>query len=82
MVQLATQPQTGNSTFATGADVSRFQRRTVPGKPAEALPVGGVPGGAPAPGAGGYPGAAMAKGPVVHVVRGNVVTDVSVGGNN
>jgi pilus assembly protein CpaB len=79
LIQLATQPQTGNSTFATGADVSRFQRRTVPGKPPEALAVGGVPGGAP--GSGGYPGAAAAKGPVVHVARGITVTDVPVGGN-
>jgi pilus assembly protein CpaB len=82
MLQLATQPQTGNSTFATGADVSRFQRRTVPGKPVEQLAVGGMPGAQPAPGVGGYPGAAVAKGPVVHVVRGNTVTDVPVGGKN
>ena len=80
LVQLATQPQTGNSTFATGADVSRFQRRTVPGKPVEAMGINGGPGGAPTPGAGGYPGANVPKGPVVHVVRGNAVTDVSVGG--
>ena len=79
LVQLASQPQTGNSTFATGADVSRFQRRTVPGKAVEPVAVGGAPG---APGPGGYPGANVPKGPVVHVVRGNTLTDVSVGGNN
>ena len=73
LVQLASQPQTGNSTFATGADVSRFQRRSVPGNPPEAVPAGG------AAGSGGYPGGAP-KGPIVHVVRGNAVTDVSVGG--
>ncbi|HVF94811.1 MAG TPA: Flp pilus assembly protein CpaB [Sphingomonas sp.] len=33
LVQLASQPTTGKSTFATGADVSRYQRSTVPGKP-------------------------------------------------
>ncbi|WP_445192004.1 Flp pilus assembly protein CpaB [Sphingomonas sp. Tas61C01] len=33
LVQLASQPNTGRSTFATGADVSRYQRSTVPGKP-------------------------------------------------
>ncbi|CAN5655646.1 hypothetical protein BH10PSE14_BH10PSE14_43960 [soil metagenome] len=79
LIQLATQPQTGNSTFATGADVSRFQRRTVPGKPPEAPALGGGPG---TPGAGGFPGAAAPTGPVVHVVRGNAVTDVPVGGNH
>ena len=81
MTQLASEPQTGNSTFATGADVSRFQRRTVPGKTAEnAGPaMAGPTGAAPAPGAGGnYPGAAM--GPVVRIARGNNVTAISVGG--
>ncbi|MDH7971665.1 Flp pilus assembly protein CpaB [Sphingomonas sp. AR_OL41] len=81
LVQLATQPQTGNSTFATGADVSRFQRRTVPGKPPVTLAVGGVAGGATAPGGGAYPGSAVARGPIVHVARGVNVTDVAVGGN-
>ncbi|MGE6016142.1 hypothetical protein ACQJ11_26790, partial [Klebsiella pneumoniae] len=32
MLAVASQPQSGGSTFATGADVSRFQRSTVPGK--------------------------------------------------
>lgn len=83
MLQLATQPQTGNSTFATGADVSRFQRRTVPGKPVDPMGINGLRPGAPAaPGTGGYPGASAPKGPVVHVVRGNNVTEVPVGGNN
>lgn len=82
MVQLATQPQTGNSTFATGADVSRFQRRTVPGKPVDPMGINGLRGAPPAPGAGGYPGASAPKGPIVHVVRGNNVTEVPVGGNN
>jgi len=82
MLQLATQPQTGNSTFATGADVSRFQRRTVPGKPVDPMGINGLRGAPAAPGAGGYPGASAPKGPVVHVVRGNNVTEVPVGGNN
>ena len=38
MVQLASQPSTGRSTFATGADVSRFQRSSVPGKPVTEAP--------------------------------------------
>jgi pilus assembly protein CpaB len=79
MLKLASQPVTGNTTYAVGADVSRFQRRTVPGKAAE---VSMTPGGAtPAPAGGGsYPGAAMGLGPVVRVARGNAVTEVPVGG--
>ncbi|WP_298671852.1 Flp pilus assembly protein CpaB [uncultured Sphingomonas sp.] len=74
MVQLASQPQNGNSTFSVGADVSRFQRRTVPGKAQDNS--------SPAdPGAGGaIPGGALAIGPVVRIARGNTVTDVPVGG--
>ena len=73
MLQVASQPQTGNSTLQTGADVSRFQRRTVPGKASETA--SGAPGGST-----GYPGAAVQTGPVVRVARGNTVTDVSVEG--
>ncbi|MES2097370.1 MAG: Flp pilus assembly protein CpaB [Pseudomonadota bacterium] len=71
------EPSAGKTTFATGADVSRFQRRSVPTKPV--MPVYGRPYGAPA---GGYPGAAtpVNLGPVVRVARGNNVTEVSVGG--
>ena len=76
MLQVASQPVAGSASFATGADVSRFQRRTVPGKPVETTQ-GGTPG---APGPGGYPGAAVAQGPVVRIARGNAVTEVSVGG--
>ena len=44
LLQVASLPQAGNSTLATGADVSRFQRRTVPGTPPEngAVPDGPV----------------------------------------
>jgi pilus assembly protein CpaB len=69
------QPTAGKTTFATGADVSRFQRRTVPGK--QASPYGGNSGG------NGYPGAAPANaGPTVRIARGNNVTEVPVGGKN
>ena len=77
MIQLASQPQTGNTTFATGADVSRFQRSSVPGRASAtamggpSVPSGNVPtGSAPAP----------VDGPVVRVARGNNVTVVPVGG--
>ena len=86
MVQLATQPSSGDPTYATGADVSRFQRRTVPGKGVAAGPIAGVAGfgSAPAPGAPtSFPGGAPAPtGPVVRVARGNTVTAVPVGGTH
>ncbi len=74
LTRIASSPSTGTSTMATGADVSRFQRRTVPGKPADNGPAGGA-----APN-GGFPGAAANTGPIVHIARGNAVTDVAVGG--
>jgi pilus assembly protein CpaB len=62
-----TQPIAGKTSFATGADVSRFQRRTVPGKGADAT-AGAIPGGAPA-----------ITGPVVRIVRGSSVTELPLG---
>lgn len=80
--KLANQPSTGNSTFAVGGDVSRFQRRTVPGK-ADAISsintTGAPPAGAAATG-GAYPGAIVRTGPTVRIARGNSVTEVAVGG--
>jgi pilus assembly protein CpaB len=73
LARVAARPAEGRSTFSTGADVSRFQRSTVPGKPAEradAGPGGTLPGVAP-----------KIEGPVVKVSRGNTVTVVPVGGN-
>jgi pilus assembly protein CpaB len=77
LLQLASAPQTGNSTYAVGADVSRFQRRSVPGKGATPPPiVTNEP-------AANYPGAAArVAGPVVRIARGNNVTEVPVGGKN
>ena len=80
MLQLATQPSSGNPSYATGADVSHFQRRTVPGRAsAEGANAGPTPAAAPNnfPGAGTVP-----LGPVVRVARGNNVTAVPVGGKN
>jgi pilus assembly protein CpaB len=76
MLDAATnQPSAGKTTFATGADVSRFQRRTVPGKSAssDGSRTGGGSGS-------GYPGAGMNMGPTVRIARGNAVTEVPVGG--
>ena len=39
-----TSPQDGESTFVTGGDVSRFQRRTVPTQRSGGPPVEGMPG--------------------------------------
>ena len=67
---MANRPIDGNTTFATGGDVSRFQRRTVPARTASA----------PAQGANGAAVASsMPVGPVVRVARGNNVTVVPVG---
>jgi pilus assembly protein CpaB len=80
MVRLANQPSAGSSTYQTGADVSRYQRSSVPGKSVEG---GGMNGsqmqGVPqATGA----GAAAVQGPVVRIARGNAMTVVPVGGKN
>lgn len=84
MIQLATRPQTGSTTYATGADVSRFQRRSVPGKQAGTGDGSAnfVPTSTPSNSGGTYPGAAVQRGPVVRIARGNDVTEVSVGGKN
>jgi len=77
MLRVSAQPQTGNASFATGGDVSRFQRSTVPAKTASAVPPPGssMAGGSPAP------TTAVVEGPVVRVARGNTVTIVPVGKN-
>lgn len=72
LLAVASRPIDTDTTFTVGADVSRFQRRSVPAKTAQAAPAG-----APAP-AGGY--MAAPAGPVVRVARGNAVTVVPVGG--
>ena len=77
IAKVAKSPQDGATTFATGADVSRFQRSTVPAKTTE--PVAAAPAAAPA---GNYPGANVARGPVVTIVRGNAETAVPLGGKN
>lgn len=75
ILKIASRPSAGGSTFATGADVSRFQRSTVPGKPAAI--VDGANGTAAA-----FPGGGASQGPMVRVARGNSVTVVPVGGKN
>lgn len=78
LLTLANRPIDSNTTFATGGDVSRFQRRTVPGK-------AGFAGSPEAPHAPSPTGpapalAAVPAGPVVRIARGNDVVNVPVGG--
>lgn len=83
LLAYADRPIDTNTTFTTGGDVSRFQRRTVPGRTA---PMGEQMVGAMAElgkGLGraiaGKEGAPVVTGPVVRVARGNDVTVVPVG---
>jgi len=76
LLAMANRPMDSNTTFSTGGDVSRFQRRTVPAssnggdKMAQAMKgLGQAIGQA----------AGMPSGPVVRVARGNTVTVVPVG---
>ena len=76
LLTIANQPADSNTTYVTGGDVSRFQRRSVPARTAEAQPAGG----AQSAGAqGGASGPGLITGPVVRVARGNSVTVVPVG---
>jgi Flp pilus assembly protein CpaB len=72
MLSLANRPNDSNTTYTTGGDVSRFQRRTVPASPASPTAASGGSTG----GAGGAP---VYAGPVVRVARGNTVSLVPVG---
>jgi pilus assembly protein CpaB len=83
LARVGARPSEGGGSFATGADVSRFQRSTVPGKTAEGRP--GLPERVmgPIPGSPGLPGGVFVpRGPVVIVTRGNAVTEVPLGGKN
>jgi pilus assembly protein CpaB len=69
LLALSDRPIDSNTTFTTGGDVSRFQRRTVPARTPSA-PTGNGPASSGAP---------VAIGPVVRIARGNDVTVVPVG---
>ncbi|WP_155263340.1 Flp pilus assembly protein CpaB [Sphingomonas segetis] len=77
LLAYSNRPADSNTTFTTGGDVSRFQRRTVPGKTS-----GGGDQAASAVAAAGKGisnAVAVPAGPVVRVARGNEVTVVPVG---
>ena len=70
LLAVANRPIDGNTTYSTGGDVSRFQRRSVPARPGDAAKVA-LAGGAAIDG--------RPTGPVVRIARGNNVTVVPVG---
>jgi pilus assembly protein CpaB len=76
LLALANRPLDNNTTFSTGGDVSRFQRRTVP-----AQQNGGQQMAQAGKALGQAVGAALGvpQGPVVRIASGNNVTVVPVG---
>ncbi|MFW2350487.1 Flp pilus assembly protein CpaB [Qipengyuania sp.] len=76
--QAMARPVDGKSTYVTGGDVSRFQRRTAPSQAQSSAPqqVAPAPGVAPAAGA----SAPVYRGPSVRVTRGKEIEEVPVGG--
>jgi len=87
LLAIANRPVDNNTTYTTGGDVSRFQRRSVPSRaPAQAAPADSMSqlatammrGSAPSAPAGAA-SAAVVTGPSVRVARGNTVTIVPVG---
>ena len=74
LLSIANRPSDNNTTFTTGGDVSRFQRRSVPSAPSQAFASAGAASPAAASGA-----APAYSGPVVRVSRGNTVSIVPVG---
>jgi len=85
LLAIANRPSDNNTTFTTGGDVSRFQRRSVPARTSDKADqaIGALSSlasairGGPAPTAAG--GTPAYSGPVVRVARGNNVTVVPVG---
>jgi pilus assembly protein CpaB len=71
LLAVANRPIDTNTTYSTGGDVSRFQRRSVPARAASS----GGQGGALSGGSAGV----VSAGPVVRIARGNNVTVVPVG---
>jgi pilus assembly protein CpaB len=85
LLAIANRPSDNNTTYTTGGDVSRFQRRSVPARASDKADqaIGALSSlasairGGPAPAAAG--GTPAYSGPVVRVARGNNVTVVPVG---
>ncbi|MFZ2998057.1 Flp pilus assembly protein CpaB [Sphingobium sp.] len=73
LAKLAAQPVDRGGTYSTGADVSRYQRSSVPAKADAGAAGTASPNGAPV-------GTVAFKGPAVRIARGTNVTEVPVGG--
>ena len=71
LLAVANRPIDTNTTYSTGGDVSRFQRRSVPARVASSGGQGGALSGGSA--------SVVSAGPVVRIARGNNVTVVPVG---
>ena len=67
LAAVATHPSDRGSTYSTGADVSRYQRSSVPAKPIDTNAQGTVTGGI------------TGTGPIIRVARGTAVTNVEIG---
>ncbi|GAA4002977.1 Flp pilus assembly protein CpaB [Sphingomonas humi] len=79
LMAMASQPVDTSPTFATGGDVSRFQRRSVPARSPSSSYASSAAA-APAPRAPApVPGTAVQMGPTVRIARGNNVSFVPVG---
>ena len=83
LLAIANRPSDSNTTYSTGGDVSRFQRRTVPARQQDKATMLAQAMGNFGKGLGqaltGQNGESVASGPVVRVSRGNTVTVVPVG---
>jgi len=64
LLQVASRPADTDTTYTVGADVSRFQRSTIPGRVGASAPVAGA----------AAPANPVPKGPAVRIARGNVVS--------
>ena len=82
LLAVANRPQDNNTTYSTGGDVSRFQRRSVPARESKSEMLAQAMGNF-GKGLGqaltGQAGASTPTGPVVRVARGNEITVVPVG---
>jgi pilus assembly protein CpaB len=83
LLAIANRPMDNNTTYSTGGDVSRFQRRTVPARPeaqmASAMGALGKGFAQGLTGQGAGAGGSAYAGPGIRVARGNNVTVVPVG---
>jgi len=77
LLAIASRPSDTNTTYTVGSDVSRFQRRSVPGRaPGEGNSSAAAGSGRPAPSGNPFD---RPEGPTVRIARGNNVTLVPVG---